>query len=109
MEGEAKLLQNGAERPSAHIIKIGHHGSASSTSEEFLRTVSPQAAVISVGKNNFGHPSERVIELLQKNGIMIGRTDRHGALIVRRIARGRAEVINGNGEVQWHIDLDQKQ
>ena len=109
MEGEAMLLQNGEQRPSAHIIKIGHHGSASSTSEEFLNTVSPQAAVISVGKNYFGHPSERVIELLQKNGIMIGRTDRHGALIVRRIAGGRAEVINGNGEVQWHIDLGQKQ
>jgi competence protein ComEC len=45
------------------ILKIGHHGSKYSTSEDFLRVAGPEVAVISVGANYFGHPSERVIEI----------------------------------------------
>lgn len=104
MEGETDLLRAGS-RVKADLLKVGHHGSRYSTSSDFLAAVDPKIAVISVGKNYFGHPSGRVIELLQKNDIMVGRTDRHGAVIVRRIARGSAEITNGNGEFLWHINL----
>ena len=47
------------------ILKVGHHGSKTSTSEEFLNLIKPQIALIGVGKkNNFGHPSNEVIERL---------------------------------------------
>lgn len=89
----------------AHLLKVGHHGSRYSTGEEFLRAVSPQGAVICTGTNYFGHPSPQVIALLEKNGIMVGRTDEHGAVIVDRISGQRARVKNGNGELLWHINL----
>jgi len=107
MEGERELLRRGDKTLQAHILKVGHHGSRYSTSEEFLEAVGPRMAAISVGRNYFGHPSERVIELLEKNDIIVGRTDCHGALIVKSVKKGQAEVISGNGERQWHINLDQ--
>ncbi|ADL07657.1 DNA internalization-related competence protein ComEC/Rec2 [Thermosediminibacter oceani] len=65
----------------ADVLKIAHHGSNTSTSPEFLNKVNPDFAVISVGKNNsFGHPSPRVIELLEKSKIKVFRTDIHGAI-----------------------------
>ena len=81
-EGEAMLVKAyaGTDKLTADVLKIAHHGSAYSTSDVFLETVNPSAAVISVGKNNYGHPSEIVIEKLGKNGIMVFRTDRDGAV-----------------------------
>ena len=65
----------------AHVLKVGHHGSHTSTSREFLSKVRPLYSVISAGKdNNFGHPSPQVIELLKDNGATILRTDIHGAI-----------------------------
>lgn len=69
----------------ADILKIGHHGSRYSTSEAFLQAVEPTAAVIQVGKNNFGHPAPRVIELLRDYDIMIFRNDWQGAVLLDRI------------------------
>ena len=63
------------------VIKVGHHGSSSSTSEKFLKEVNPSAAVISCGKNNkYGHPSKEVIDLLNKYDIEIYRTDERGTI-----------------------------
>lgn len=104
MDGEAKLLEKGTNLKT-DILKVGHHGSKYSTSEDFLRAAGPEVAVISVGANYFGHPSERVIELLQKSSIIIGRTDLQGAVIVKNIRRGHADIISGNGELTWRIDL----
>ena len=60
----------------ADVIKIGHHGSRSSSTCEFIEEVSPEHAVISVGKgNSYGHPSPEVIELLSSFNIEIHRTD----------------------------------
>lgn len=62
-------------------IKISHHGSRYSSSEVFLNSVFPEIAIISVGKDNpFGHPHEEVIERLERYGIRVYRTDRHGAI-----------------------------
>lgn len=68
---------------SAKILKVGHHGSDSSTEMEFLRAVNPQTAVISVGRNKFGHPSGRVLAKLGRLGINILRTDQRGDIIIR--------------------------
>lgn len=67
----------------ANIIKIGHHGSQSSTSEEFLKRTGCKYAVISVGKNNdYGHPNDIVLNLLQKYNIKVYRTDYEGDIII---------------------------
>ena len=58
------------------ILKAGHHGSKTSTSEDFLQAVSPQFAIISSGrKNRYGHPHQEVIDRLNSLGIKIFRTD----------------------------------
>lgn len=68
----------------ADVLKIGHHGSNSSSTQEFLETVSPKQAVISVGKDNkAGHPSPRVLKRLERAGIEIFRTDRDGDVKMR--------------------------
>ena len=65
------------------VLKVAHHGSKNSSSEEFLEAVSPQIAVISCGMNNrYGHPHENVIERLDKHGYEIMRTDLHGSVII---------------------------
>lgn len=67
----------------ADVIKIGHHGSGTSTSEVFLEMVDPAAAVISTGRNNFGHPSKKVLRLLEDRGIKYFRTDESGAVFLQ--------------------------
>ncbi len=63
----------------ADVLKIAHHGSKDSTTEEFLLAVSPDVVVISSGKDNsYGHPRPEVLELLNKYGINIFRTDLNG-------------------------------
>ncbi len=63
----------------AEILKAGHHGSRSATSEEWLRMVRPQYAVLSCGLNNrYGHPHREVLDRLKQDGISALRTDREG-------------------------------
>jgi competence protein ComEC len=87
------LLMGDAEKPSedeiikkfdvkADILKVGHHGSSSSTGSRFLNKVNPSYAVISCGKNNdYGHPHRETLSLLKKNNINILRTDLDGTII----------------------------
>ncbi len=65
------------------ILKVGHHGSTTSTNLEFLDKVDPSIAVITVGKNHFGHPSQKIIERLEDKNIQIYRTDEDGTIIIR--------------------------
>lgn len=77
-EVEEELLSAG-EDLSATVLKVGHHGSDSSTSYRFLNEVMPQYAVISVAKkNNYGHPSETVLSRLHDAGATVLRTDELG-------------------------------
>jgi len=69
------------------ILKVGHHGSATSTNLEFLDKVNPSIAVITVGKNHFGHPSQKIIERLEDKNIQIYRTDEDGTIIIRTNGR----------------------
>lgn len=67
---------------SADILKVAHHGSKYSTTEEFLAKIKPKMAIISVGKNNkFGHPAPEILERLEKDKIKIIRTDEFGDII----------------------------
>ena len=66
----------------ANVIKIGHHGSTSSTSAAFLKSVSPQSAVISCGKkNSYGHPAQQTLDTLANAGAAIYRTDKVGNIV----------------------------
>jgi competence protein ComEC len=66
------------------ILKAGHHGSSTSTSEEFLRAVRPRLVVISVGRHNrYGHPAPEVMARLRRDGIDIARTDLEGTVSLR--------------------------
>ena len=66
----------------AAVLKVGHHGSAGSSSERFLDAVAPEHAIVSVGRGNvFGHPSQAIIERLAARGIETLRTDEEGAVI----------------------------
>lgn len=82
IETEKKLIKkyNGSDMLKVDVLKIGHHGSKYSTSDEFLKAVNPKIALIGVGKNNYGHPSPSVIDKLKKNDIILYRTDVHGAI-----------------------------
>lgn len=65
----------------ADYIKLGHHGSKTSTGEEFIRAVSPKEAIISCGLNNYyGHPNKEVLDILEKEDIKIRRTDLEGTI-----------------------------
>ena len=66
------------------VLKVSHHGSKTSSGEEFIKKVSPQMAVISVGKDNrYGHPKQSVLDTLYASGAEILRTDEHGTVIFR--------------------------
>ncbi|PJE69855.1 hypothetical protein COU97_02895 [Candidatus Shapirobacteria bacterium CG10_big_fil_rev_8_21_14_0_10_48_15] len=75
---EGQLVLEGL--PTVEVIKVAHHGSKYSSSEAFLQAVSPEVAVISVGKNSFGHPTEEVLQKLRNLEIKILRTDQDGSI-----------------------------
>jgi competence protein ComEC len=68
------------ESPEADLLKVAHHGSATSTTPELLAAVRPRMAVISVGHNSFGHPRKIVLERLQYGRVHTYRTDQFGAV-----------------------------
>lgn len=64
----------------SEILKVAHHGSKYSSDEYFLKAVSPNIAIISVGENSYGHPSPEVLDNFQKYDIMIYQTDKNSDL-----------------------------
>lgn len=67
----------------AEVLKAAHHGSASSTSDTWLNMVQPQEVILSVGENNYGHPSPMVLERLAQRNIVALRTDEIGSITYR--------------------------
>lgn len=76
------------------VLKVGHHGSSSSTTEGFLQAVKPKYAVISCGVDNkYGHPHEQTMERLKAHGITVYRTDQSGTVVAA--SDGKEITFNG--------------
>lgn len=76
---EYRLLFESPQAIDADVLKVGHHGSKTSSSQEFLQLVSPDIAIIQVGaKNRYGHPTEEVLDRLAAIGARVLRTDIDG-------------------------------
>ncbi|MBS3900099.1 MAG: DNA internalization-related competence protein ComEC/Rec2 [Dethiobacter sp.] len=82
-EALERLVRLQPENLSAAVLQVPHHGSRRAMSEAFLAAVGAQVAVISVGRNTYGHPHEDALMLLQQKKMTIYRTDLHGAVSVR--------------------------
>ena len=105
---EERLLAEGAD-VSCDVLKAAHHGSAFSGTEAFVEAADPLFEAISCGRgNSYGHPAPRVIDLARGNGIMYGRTDLSGALMVFGAKDGGFIVRNASGSDVWHIRTDRK-
>ena len=91
-EVEKEVINNGYNLK-AEVLKVGHHGSTTSTTEEFLDLVNPEIAVISVGKENtYGHPEKKILDRLKNKNIKILRTDEIGSIEI--ISDGKSISIN---------------
>ena len=77
---EKELLNKNIDLESK-ILKVSHHGSKYATSNEFLQAVNPEKAIVSVGKNSYGHPAEKLLNRLKNMSIEIFRTDETGDVI----------------------------
>jgi competence protein ComEC len=85
----------------ADVLKVGHHGSSTSSSDAFLAAVSPRLAVISVGAlNKYGHPSGDVIRALHRVGAEVLRTDEAGTIVIR--TDGVQIEVEAKGE-KWEL------
>jgi len=82
---EKLILKNNSKASlTSTILKVGHHGSRNSTSEDFLQAINPIYALISDGKNNkYGHPHQEITNLLSQLGIRVFRTDQQGSIIIK--------------------------
>lgn len=88
----------------ADVLKVGHHGSSTSSSDAFLAAVRPRAAVISVGaRNHYGHPSNDVLRALANAGAQVLRTDQSGTVIAR--TNGLRVEMEAGGE-RWELDRE---
>jgi competence protein ComEC len=80
---EKSILASGLN-VSSQILKVGHHGSRTSSSQVFLNAVSPRIALIGVGEGNaYGHPHEEVLQRLAAMGVQVNRTDYDGTIVVK--------------------------
>ena len=78
---EKEMLDKGVNLK-ADVLKAGHHGSKSSTSDKFLDAVNPEYTVISVGRDNdYGHPNKETLDKFSKKGIKVYRTDESGTIV----------------------------
>lgn len=84
------------DAPESEVLKLAHHGSKSSSSEEFLARVRPQEAVVSVGRNSYGHPSPEVLDRARRAGAIIRRTDELGDIVYRCVTEAnRCTAVSG--------------
>jgi beta-lactamase superfamily II metal-dependent hydrolase len=80
-QSEEEMLASGVDLK-ADVLKVGHHGSSSSTTQAFLKAVAPKYAVISVGTgNDYGHPHQETLAKLANAGVQVYRTDLDGTVV----------------------------
>ncbi|MDQ5952164.1 MAG: competence protein ComEC [Patescibacteria group bacterium] len=85
LTGDAGIAEeNGWDVGDIDILKVGHHGSDTSTSQEFVDRTTPEVAIISLGQDNdYGHPSSFVLDRLLRSGAAVYRTDEHGSVRIK--------------------------
>jgi competence protein ComEC len=94
---EQRFLSEGIDLH-ADVLKVGHHGSAYSSSPAFIAAVHPKYAIISVGRHNmFGHPAPSTMETLRYFGVRIYRTDQNAAVTVQTEGDGAIAVTTMDG------------
>lgn len=75
------------------ILKVGHHGSKTSSTQNFLNVVRPRIALIGVGENNkFGHPNDEVLDRLKQLGAKVYRTDQKGEITLKINSKGNMKI-----------------
>jgi len=95
------LLRQQAHLLDADILKVGHHGSSTSSTPQFLAAVTPRLALVSVGAGNvYRHPSTAVLRSLAAHGAIVLRTDQEGSVIIR--TDGRKIEVESRGE-RWPL------
>ena len=83
---EKEIIKHHSNVP-CDILKVGHHGSNTSSSEEWIKYLTPEEAIISCGKNNkYKHPHKEVVNLLNKYKIKIHRTDLEGTIVYKQFS-----------------------
>jgi competence protein ComEC len=88
-ESEQRLLGEHADKLPAAMLVVPHHGSKTSSTDEFVRAVSPDYAVFTVGyRNRFGHPKQEVVQRYAGNGAQLLRSDSDGAIMVEMNSQG---------------------
>ena len=93
---EASLINRFGDRLVSDILKLGHHGSNTSTSQAFLDAVNPEAVIISASENNsYGHPHEEVVERLVTAGVDVYQTSQHGDVVFKSDG-ANIELIDAN-------------
>jgi competence protein ComEC len=98
---ERWLLEHSRKDLRADVLKVAHHGSSTSSGDDFLAAVDPQAAIISVGvDNDYGHPSADVLAALGRVGARVFRTDREGTIVVS--TDGSRITISADGH-RWDV------
>ena len=98
------LLDKYRDELRADVLKVGHHGSSTSSSDAFLAAVHPDVAVISVGAGNmYGHPSPDVVRALARVGAEVVRTDQAGTVVVR--TDGSHIEVEAGGD-RWQVAHD---
>jgi competence protein ComEC len=91
---EEALAARDGRQLDVDLLKVGHHGSRTSTGASWLALTTPRYAVISVGRGNrYGHPAPAVLNRLDSAGITTLRTDREGTISLRAFSDGRIERI----------------
>lgn len=100
-EEEYDLLSSGRLSP-VTLLEVGHHGSATSSSSEFLSALSPEVGVIQVGQDNYyGHPTQEALSRLDAAGVKVYRTDQQGEITVNTDGRGyRVETREAGGAAE---------
>jgi competence protein ComEC len=84
--------------PRIQILKVGHHGSSTSTTPELLERAEPEAALVSVGRRNrYGHPHLEVLQRLRVSGVRVLRTDTEGSLVVKARRDGSYQLSSSGG------------
>lgn len=89
------------ENIKADVLLVGHHGSNSSTTQQFLDAVNPTYAVIQVGKNSYGHPTDKTIQKLSDKKIRIYRNDKQGTIVFT--ADGKKITAS---QKEWNLNVE---